>query len=1109
MEKKLLLLLACLLTSLGLMAQVKVTGTVISGEDDEPIIGATVKVKGTKTVTVTDIDGNFTLTAPNTNATIEVTYVGMTPVDVKASSSPLSIKMVSDAQQLGEVVVTGMANVDKRLFTGATTKVDASKTRLDGVADVSRGLEGRVAGVSVQNVSGTFGTAPKIRVRGATSIYGNSTPLWVVDGVILEDNVELSADDLSSGDATTLIASAISGLNADDIESFQILKDGSATSIYGARAMAGVIVVTTKQGRSGHTAINYTGEFTLRLKPSYNDFNICNSQEQMGIYREMEMKGWLSLASLANSSSSGVYGSMYRAINTYNPITGQYALANTTAAKNAYLRQAEMRNTDWFDMLFRTNIMLNQAVSISGGTDKGSFYTSFSFMNDPGWYESSSVQRYTFNANATYNISRTLRVKLLTSDSYRKQKAPGTLSQNVDIVSGEVSRDFDINPYSYALNTSRTTDPYATLTRNYTDFNIFEELKNNYIDVGVTDLKFQGEINWKPITGLEFNAIGSMRYNSSTQNHYVMDNSNQANAYRAGVYPENATVRASNPFLYTDPDDPNSLPISVLPNGGILYHTVNSMTQWDFRATGQYSRTFANDHITSVFAGMEASKIDRHYEQFTGWGIVYENGNLPFSDWHLFKQMMEENGNYFADSWTYRRAMAYFGQLNYSYRGKYILSGTLRYEGSNKLGRSKQSRWLPTWNVSGAWNIHDENFFEGVSSWMSNAKLRASYSLTADGGPSSISNALAIYYPSRPWRQDPDAYEMALSLSQLANSELTYEKKHEFDIGVDLGFLNNRLNLVFDWYTRNNYDLIGYIYTEGVGGTSGKWANDASMKSHGVEFTVTSHNIQTPQFQWSTDFTFSYAKNKITNLKSRSRVIDLVQGTGYALEGYPVRALFSIPFVGLNEEGIPMIINQDGEVTTSDINFQDFENLDFLKYEGAVDPPFTGGFGNNFSWKGLHLNVFMTYAFGNKLRLDPTFAAAYSDVAAMPKEFMNRFVVPGDQAYTTIPVIASTRQVDADQYLSYAYNAFNYSTARVASGSFIRMKEISLTYDIPQSFLQKLRISSASVKLQGTNLFLVYSDKKLNGQDPEYYNSGGVASPNPRQFTFTLRLGLQ
>ena len=1107
MKKLFLLLLAVFAVSVSAVAQVQVKGTVIGEEDGEPIIGATVSVKGnSKLAIATDFDGNFVLNVPSKSSVIEIKYIGMHTEEVKASEFPKTITLKSNTQQLGEVVVTGMANVDKRLFTGASAKIDADDARITGVADISRSLEGRAAGVSVQNVSGTFGTAPKIRVRGATSIYGTSKPLWVVDGVILEDAVEISADALSSGDAETLIASAVAGLNADDIESFQILKDGSATSIYGARAMAGVIVVTTKQGKSGKTSINYTGEFTYRMKPSYNDFNISNSQEQMGIYKEMEQKGWLSFASLANSSSSGIYGTMYKLMDTYNPATGEYGLANTAAAKNEYLRQAEMRNTDWFDLLFNNNIMQNHAVSISGGTDKGSFYTSFSYMNDEGWYKQSNVERYTFNANATYNLSKHLKVKLLTSDSYRQQVAPGTLSQDVDVVSGAVSRGFDINPYSYALNTSRTTDPNAILTRNYADFNIFNELENNYMDVNVLDLKFQGEINWRPISGLEFGVIGAFRHSSSKQDHYVKDGSNQANAYRAGVIPENATIRASNPYLYTDPDDPNSLPQTVLPKGGIFYHTLYSMSQYDVRATGKFDRTFNNDHITSVFGGVEASSIDRRTEYFQGWGICYDNGNLPFTDWKLFKQMNEENANYFSDQSYYRRSAAFFGTASYSYQGKYIINGTIRYEGSNKLGKSSQSRWLPTWNVSAAWNADSESWFQNPV--VSTAKLRASYSLTGESGPASVSNALAIYNPTRPWRQDTDAYEEALMISELGNSELTYEKKREFDLGADLGFINNRLNLSFDWYVRDNHDLIGYVFTEGVGGTIRKWANAASLASHGVEFTLSTRNITTKDFQWTTDWTFAYAKNEISELNSRSRVIDLVQGSGYAIQGYPVRAIFSIPFVGLNEEGIPQIINEKGEVTTSDINFQDFENLDFLKYEGPADPTITGGFGNMLHWKGFHLNLFLTYAFGNKIRLDPVFSAAYSDLSAMPKEFKNRWVSPGDEKLTDIPAIASLRQYKNDPYLSYAYNAYNYSTARIADGDFIRLKEISLTYDLPRSVINALKISSASVKVQATNICLLYCDEKLNGQDPEFFNSGGVASPIPKQFTFTLRFGI-
>lgn len=1115
--KKLLLLIVLAITALTVSAQVKVSGTVLD-ENNEPVIGATVVQKGkTANGVATDFDGKFTLTVPN-GSHIIVKYIGYEDADLAAKSEmTITLKpSQSGGTQLNEVVVTGYQKVDKRLFTGATSSVDASKAKLDGVADVSRALEGRAAGVQVQNVTGTFGTAPKIRVRGATSIYGNSRPLWVVDGVILEDNVEISADDLSSGDATTLIASAIAGLNADDIESFQILKDGSATSIYGAKANAGVIVVTTKTGRKGHTSLSYTGEFTYRLKPNYRDYNITNSQEQMGIYKELEQKGWLEFASLANSSSTGVYGQMYRLLNTYDPVTKTYALENTLNARNAYLREAEMRNTDWFDLLFNDNIMQNHAISINGGTDKGSFYSSISLMNDPGWYKSSRVERYTYNGNAIYNFSDKISMKILTSDSYRKQRAPGTLSQNIDVVNGEINRSFDINPFSYALNTSRTLDPNVYYRRNFTDFNIFHELENNYIGVDVLDLKFQGEITIKPIIkqdqNLEFKFLGSFRHSNAEQNHYVLDNSNQAMAYRAGVDPDDAIIRGSNRYLYTDPDVPNSLARTILPKGGMLFFNKNDISQYDFRATGQYMKNFNNVHLVQIYAGMEASKVDRYAQAFDGWGIVYANGNLPFLDWRLFKQMQEENGSYFSDGTSHRRNMAYFANGNYSFKGRYVLNGTVRYEGSNQMGKTDQSRWLPTWNISGAWNVYEEEFFkEWKQNVLTYAKLRASYSLTGESGPANLANAEALYYPSRPWRQETEAMELGLSLSGLANTELTYEKKHEFDLGVDLGFLNNRINVVFDWYKRNNFDLIGHIYTQGVGGITGKYANVAEMASHGVEFTVTTKNIEAVKpgdFDWTTDLTFSYSTTEITKLVSRSRVIDLVPGTGFALEGYPVRAMFSVPFVGLNERGEPLIINENNEVTNCDINFQEFEKLGFLKYEGPVDPTITGGFGNNFGWKGFHLNVFMTYSFGNKLRLSRDFSASYSDLQAMPKDFKNRWAVPGDEAYTNIPVILSRRQTWYNGDLGYGYNAYNFSTARVADGGFIRLKEISLSYDLPTSFIKHLKLTSASVKVAATNIALLYADKDLNGADPEYFNSGGVASPNPKQITFTLRFGL-
>jgi TonB-linked SusC/RagA family outer membrane protein len=971
------------------------------------------------------------------------------------------------------------------------------------MADISRSLEGRAAGVSVQNVSGTFGTAPKIRVRGATSIFGSSKPLWVVDGVIMEDITDVDASELSSGDAKTLISSAIAGLNADDIESFQILKDGSATSIYGARAMAGVIVVTTKKGKAGQAHISYTGEYTLRLKPSYRNFNIMNSQDQMSVYQELQQKGYLNYAEIANASSSGVYGKMYNLISQYNPATGQFGLENTEKAKLAYLRAAEYRNTDWFDLLFSNAIMHNHSVSASGGTEKSQYYASLSAMYDPGWYLSSKVSRYTANLNTSYKVSRKLDANLIANASYRKQKAPGSVSREIDPVSGAVKRDFDINPYSYALNTSRTLDPNEYYTRNYASFNIFNELSNNYMDINVHDFRVQGSLDYKPIDKLKFTFLAAVKSAASSTEHNVRDNSNQALAYRA--MPTTA-IRDANPLLYTDPDEAFALPISVLPDGGIYERTDNSFFGWDTRLSAAYNDVINDTHIINLYGGMESNSVDRKQTWFRGWGMQFEDGEIPFYNYNVFKKGQEQNTPYYSMKNTHIRSIAYFGTGTYSYKGRYQVTGTFRYEGTNYLGKATSARWLPTWNVSTAWNAHEESWFNDVfGKALTHTTLRLSYSLTGDRPP--VTNSYPVFTAYIPFRHLSSVQEKGYS-EQQGNPELTYEKKKEFNIGGDFGFLNNRINLTVDAYWRKNNDLIGYANSKLYG--SYNLANVASMKSNGIEFSLSTTNIQNKDFSWQTSFIYSYSHNEITDLYSQARIIDLVQGEGYSLKGYPVNSVFSIPFAGLNNEGLPTFYDENGKRTISGYYFQsrDENVLNQLVYEGPAEPTSTGSFGNTFHYKNWDLNLFVTYSFGNVVRLDPVFKSRYDDLDATPKEFNNRWTVSGDEYRTNIPAIAARRQNKNDSELAIAYNSYNYSTERIAKGDFIRMKEISLAYSFPQTLIHSWGISNLSLKLQATNLFLIYADKKLNGQDPEFFNAGGVSAPTPKQFTLTLRLGL-
>ncbi len=1084
----------------------KIKGIVVD-DTNLPLPGVSVVVKGTSNGVSTDFDGNFSLEIPaGGKAVLVFSFIGMEAQEVLVGSqTQLSVVLKSSSEQLGEVIVTtGYQKIDRKLFTGSATFLNAEDAKVSGVADVGRMLEGKVAGVSVQNVSGTFGAAPKIRVRGASSIYGDTKPLWVVDGVVLEDVVDVSPDQLSSGDASTLISSSVAGLNADDIESFQILKDASATALYGARAMNGVIVITTKRGHVGKNSIRVTSEFTMKMKPNYSNYDIMNSQDQMEMFREMERKGLLSHADMMRSKDGGVYYKMYEQINSYE--NGGFGLENTPEARADYLRRYERTNTDWFDILFRNSLQQNHSVSFSGGSKTSKFYVSTSWLNDEGWTIADNVDRYTVNMRGDFDVTDKLSIGIQSKGSIREQKTPGTFNRSNDVVNGNYSREFDINPFSYALNTSRTITPYDEngdpeyVRMNYAPFNIMEEYKNNYINLDLLDLSVQGDLGYKLTKHLEYKFTGSMRYVKSSNEHIIKEGSNVVGAYNAGV--DDPVISGANRYLWKDISLPNSRKISVLPNGGFYNKETNTMKNFYFRNMLNYNRTFDEIHSVNVMLGQELKYVDRQNDFFNGYGYQYNRGGTVFTDPNIMKSTNESGFSYFGMQEFRDRFVAGFANVAYSYMGKYTFNGTARVDGSNQLGQSKSSRYLPTWNLSGKWNAKEEAFLYDVE-WLSNLSFRGTYGLTASMGPAN--NASIVYRNTITTTPYDSERQNAMYIESLENSELTWEKQYETNIGFDMG-LFNRISISVDAYQRKGFDLIAYVRTSGIGGEGWKFANYADMTSKGIELSLGTQNIKSEDFSWSSNLTFAYNKNEITNLKNKPMIYDLVKAEGGAIQGGPVRGLYSIPFAGLDNLGLPQFYDKDGNIT-KEVYFQD-DAVSHLKYEGTIDPKVTGGFSNLINYKNWKLNVFCSYQFGNKIRLYPSFHASYSDMDAVTKDMRDRWMVPGDEEFTNIPVIASKDISDRYGYeLESTYNAYNYSDQRVAKGDFIRLKELSLEYSIPKNFLNKLGLESASLKAQGTNLWLLYSDSALNGQDPEFFGTGGVALPVPKQYTFSLKLG--
>ena len=925
--------------------------------------------------------------------------------------------------------------------------------------------------------------------RGQTSINQEVKPLWVLNGVILQDEIDLKPEDLVSEDAKLLIASAIPGLTAESIESFRVLKDASATAVYGPRAIAGVVEVVTKKGAAGTSSFTYTNESTFRLIPTYDQYNIMNSQEQMSVIQELMQGGHYEFQNVVTQKNKGIVGRMYELFYELDR-QGNSRVLNTEAGRRAYLQEAERRNTNWFKQLFQTSVMQNHTLSFSSGNEKSTYYASLSLLSDPGWQKGNKLTQYATNLNANYNLSSKVRLGLITDLSYRDQTTP--------IQDG----------YNYALNHSRTLNAKDYYTTNYAPYNIFNEMDNAYIDTDIATLRIQGQLSWKITPKIEAILMGAIRYQNNTQKTEYKENSNWVLSYRAMP---NTTVRDNNTNLYKDPNDPFALPVVVLPKGGIREKIDKTSLANNLRATLGYKDTFAEGlHSIALFGGFEMDNAKNTNDLNRNYGLLYNAGNYASFSYLMFKKLQEEFRNYYTVADTENNNQAFFANASYTLKGRYTANGTLRYDASNAFGPSRYLRWMPTWNAGLKWDVSQENFFASLKP-LSHLSLKASFGVTAVAP--SVSNSLAQLYINNPWRNSTQR-ELGLEIQNIANHDLTYEKNQELNIGADLGFLDDRINLSVEWFHRHSYDLIGDIVTQGTGGFTTKKGNMAQMRIRGLEIGLETTNLKTADFSWKTSFIYSRAKNEITELLTTPTIRDMIgystsatsQG-GFARAGYPLKSIFSVPFNGLNDRGLPTFLNEHNQSTIGGIRF-DSRNVDFLKYAGTLIPTDKGSFSNTFHYKGISLGVVLTYSYGNVVRLRKL-SNIYTDYGIVPRELNNRWQFAGDETKTNIPVVYTTFMQNAYGYneISQAYNTYDYSDIRIAKGDNIRLKEISLGYTFDKDFLRETRIRQLSVKLQATNLALLYADKRLNGDDPDYLVNG-YTPISPKRLIFTLRVGL-
>ncbi len=1079
-----------------LLAQTSISGTVTDGSG-EGLPGVTVRINDSNQGAITGINGEFTL-AVNLGDVLTFTSIGLEGQQVTISNfNAISIQMKEIATELNEVVVTGFQELDRKLFTGASESLGMDDIQLQGTADVSRMLEGQSAGVAVDNVSGTFGTSPRIRIRGNASINGNNQPLFVVDGVILEDLSNVNTDDLISGNANTLTTSSVANLNPDDIESFQILKDASATAIYGARAANGVIVITTKRGKSGALRVNYSANFSAQLRPTYNQFDLLNSAEEVSVYRELARKGVIDIGSSVRSQNYGALGKMYTLIANHQLDWGPGGSLN-----EEFLNQYENANTDWFDVLFNDiGLQQQHSLSFTAGNEKSNSYYSISYLNDQGQTIADNVQRITGTARNTYFISDKFSFGLKLTASYRDQKVPGTRNREFDPITGTFSRDFDINPLSYSLNTARSIRPFDEngnreyFRRNFAPFNILDELELNFIDITVSDISAQTDFEINPSDRLRISGVFQARYAVTNQDHTIHENSNQSEAFRAN---DTQFIQDANNLLFRDPNNPGLNPVVVLPQGGFKYVTQRELLNVFSRISVEWNKTFNQHHEVNVLAGQEVRFTDRKEENSSALGIIYESGGVVVTDPNIIEFFNLQNIDVYSLNRTQDRFLGSFVNAGYAYKSKYIANFTVRYDGSNQLGRSQQARYLPTWNISGAWNVTNESFID--LDFLNDLKLRATYGVSGNLPPQT--SALLNLRSDVTVR--PSDVEPFLFIQDLTNSELTWEKLNEFNIGADFVLFDNKISGSFNYYRREGFDLIGLVQTSGIGGDALKAGNFANMQIDGYEFFVSTTNLKSESFRWTTDFNIGYTIDKITKLDFGPILAEAIGQNGAATLGGPRRGLFSTRFAGLDDQGIPTFFGESDQIVKQ-FDLQDRDNLtSILKFEGPTEPRGAGGLTNRFQYKNFDLSFLLSFKFDYKIRLNDAFFASYTDFSALPGDLVNRWAVPGDENITNIPVILDQDGAQANPDNSLAYSFYNKSTERIADGSYIRLRSVKLGYNVPQKYLSKIKLSNARISVEAQNLALLFSDDRLNGQDPEFFSSGGVALPQPKMITGAL-----
>ncbi len=1050
----------------------KISGTVTDAQG--PIIGATVRVVGTKIATVTDFDGRYTLNVP-AGATLSVNYVGYIEKKIKVGSqSTIDVTIVEDSQNLNEVVVVGYGTMKKSDLAGASTSLDEKTLKSAPMTNVDDALQGRVSGVTTMTTSGAPGSAVSVSVRGQATINANSDPLYVVDGVIWQGGSNSGAD-LGLGDAlgngTHSAVSPLSLLNPADIVSMEVLKDASATAIYGAQGANGVILITTKQGKSGEAKFTYNGSVSVSRQNKRLD--IMNLREYAEFYNSLAAQGEISKPDAVYSDPS---------------ILGI--------------------GTNWQDAIFRTAWSNSHQISAEGGTDKIKYYLSGNYEKQNGTIIGSDFSRYGFRVNVEAQLKNWLKVG--TNNTYSKTSESLKLADSDEgLINYSLTTPPDIQIYDVDGNYSSVskegyTNPNPIAMALMDDILLDRQSLNGSVFADITPIK---HFTWHAQFGYNVGASKGSTYNPKVN-------------------------------LGTWNRDQNQSRIQK-----------NSNTYWSLSNYLSYNNNWGK-HSVSAMLGQEA------WESKYDYTSVY-NTNLPNDIVH--NPALGTGDPQIGAGWGSSSMASFFTRETYNFDDRYLATYTFRYDGSSNFGPNK--RWAGFHSVALAWRFSNEKFIRDIAGkWLSNGKLRMGWGQT---GNSNIG--------SYKWGSAMSVMETSLGVSyrpaNLKNLDIKWETQEQLNIGLDLGFFDNRLNFTFDAYKKESKDMLMQLILPSIMGTSGNsssalaapYGNYGDIENTGFEFDISGKPIATKDFDWTSDFNISFNSNKLKSLSGSTALLGYGQWTDVVTRTVPGESLFS--FYGYQVEGVytsfedilnspvntlqqnnPIVTNADGTKSWStdaskysrtnttyvgDLKFKDVNNDGIIDENdktniGSPWPKFTFGFNNSFRYKNFDLNIFLNGSVGGKIgnymkmkltHMNSVWTNQLVDVASRAQ----LTAADGNTTGAWYDNIANVVVSNPDATLPRAsINDPNdndaWSSRYIESGSYLRLKSITLGYTLPRPLVSKLGMNSVRISLNATNLFTITG---YDGYDPEIGASTASANvfnldngryPSPTTVTFNLNL---